>query len=423
MSGRRVAVGVVVALAIAFAGWRALSLGVAERLARGDPATALRWLPGHAHAAFRAAEQGLRSGDGEHATALARAALHGDPLDGRPYRVLAQEALVRGEQATARRLAETAVVRAPRDLPARLLLERDYLVNGRVADALRQAEMLLRVEPKSLPKQFPLLQSLAGVPQAQPAFAEMLARRPPWRPLFLQMLADKGDDSRALAPLMQLLLRAPGGLSAFEHAAWIERLVNDRRYGEAWLSWVGALPPERQRDLANVVDGGFEREPGLLGFDWRFEPVDGAVIERAPAPGSEGQALGVFFEDRKIPFANVRQLLALPPGPYRLQGRERADGLRSTPGLVWLVACAEDKRELVRTPALRGVVAWRAFDVAFEVPAHDCAGQWLMLVSPARIAAEQRIGGRAWFDDLHVRRDDTAASIRPAGPERAGLGG
>jgi hypothetical protein len=57
------------------------------------------------------------------------------------------------------------------------------------------------------------------------------------------------------------------------------------------------------------------------------------------------------------------------------------------------------------------------------VPATDCAGQWLMLVSPARIAAEQRIGGRAWFDDLHVRRDDTAASMRGSESERAGRGG
>ena len=39
----------------------------------------------------------------------------------------------------------------------------------------------------------------------------------------------------------------------------------------------------------------------------------------------------------------------------------------------------------------------------FEVPA-GCEGQWLTLRLPARIPAEQRIGGRAWFDDLKIGR-------------------
>jgi len=38
------------------------------------------------------------------------------------------------------------------------------------------------------------------------------------------------------------------------------------------------------------------------------------------------------------------------------------------------------------------------------VPASGCAGQWLSLRLPARIPAEQRIGGSAWFDELSVKK-------------------
>ena len=40
----------------------------------------------------------------------------------------------------------------------------------------------------------------------------------------------------------------------------------------------------------------------------------------------------------------------------------------------------------------------------FEVPGENCGGQWLTLRIPARIPAEGRIGGNAWFDDLKIVR-------------------
>jgi len=42
--------------------------------------------------------------------------------------------------------------------------------------------------------------------------------------------------------------------------------------------------------------------------------------------------------------------------------------------------------------------------VQFEVPTDKCGGQWLELQLPARIPAEQRIGGLVWFDDLKISR-------------------
>ena len=101
------------------------------------------------------------------------------------------------------------------------------------------------------------------------------------------------------------------------------------------------------------------------------------------------------------------QMLALAPGNYRLNGRVRLDDLRSDRGLVWTLSCAEDGRQLAETEPMSGHTAWRSFSLDFAVPAEACGGQWLTLRVPARIAAEQRIGGVAWFDDLKINASHT----------------
>ena len=47
----------------------------------------------------------------------------------------------------------------------------------------------------------------------------------------------------------------------------------------------------------------------------------------------------------------------------------------------------------------------RGFELQVRVPTEKCGGQWLTLRLPARIPAEQRIGGVAWFDDFQMKAD------------------
>jgi tetratricopeptide (TPR) repeat protein len=342
--------------------------------------------------------------DPARAAALARAALAANPGEGRAYRVLGQLAEARGDQAAAERLFAAAAERAPRDLATHAWLERHYLTQGKVAQALRHIDLGLRIEPASMERQLPVLVRLAGIAQAQPAFATYLSRRPPWREAFVVALCQHAPGIDALAGFMRALDGA-GGWSRVELDAWLERLAAEHRWGDAYGAWASALPPDRQARLSNVFNGGFEDEPSGAGFDWRFGTVPGAYVERLPTTGAEGRfALRVSFDDRRVPFEHVRQLLALPPGKYRLAGRARAEGLRSERGLVWRVACAEDSHPLGATDPILGFTPWRDFALDFEVPATGCGGQWLVLSVPARIPAEQRIGGRAWFDAIRIRR-------------------
>jgi len=392
-------------LALAWLAWRAVSLGLADHFADTDPARALSWRDDHPVALFRAAEEAARDPDrSAEAAKLARRALAADPLDGRPYRVLAELALADGDREGALALFTVAARRAPRDAAAHVFLMEHYLRTNQVAAALRHFDTLLRVQPALIQRFEPLVVGLASSPQAHAALADVLAANPPWRPVALRMASTRSVDVDAVAPLFDAIRRRGDGLADVELGFWLDRLVREGMVGQAYLVWASSLPPERLNDLGNVYNGGFEYTPGPLGFDWRFGRVPGARIERVGGQGVSGErALRVAFEYRRVPFNHVRQMLALPAGRYRLSLRARADGLRSGPGLVWEVSCLKGGTPLGRTPALRGEAPWREMEVEFEVP-EGCEGQWLALRLPARIEAEQQIGGRAWFDDLKLRR-------------------
>lgn len=393
-------------LALALLGWvawRVISLGMADHFAGSDPGTALGWRSQHADALIAAAQDAARLGDDpKRAAALARNALRANPLLGRAYRVLAELAAT---PAQAERLYAQAAARAPRDIRSLAWLADRALLAGKYPDALALIDQILRVEPELLVRLFPALATIAAIPAAQPAMAALLQESPPWRAAFLIRLARDAPDLAGIAGMIDLLRKGAIGLAEPELSAWIERLVKEKQWGAAYLIWVNQLPPERRRTIGNVYDGGFEFTPTHAGFDWRLERIPGVRLDLAASDGIGGaQALRVEFEHRRVPFRHVRQLMALPPGRYRLEGRARLDGLQTERGLVWTVACAESRQELANSDPLSGSRPWRPFLVEFVVPESACGGQWLTLRLPARIPAEQRIGGTAWFDDMRVAR-------------------
>lgn len=406
-SRRRALWLVPVLVALAWLGWRVLTLGLADHWAASDPARALAWRGDHPEALInRATQLAAKAESAGEAEALARQALAAHPLDGRGHRVLGQAALARGDADAAVGHFQRAARLAPRDAPTAAFLADWHLGRGEFADALVHLDRLLRAYPEALPELQPAFLALAQALPAHAALVDTLAASPPWRTAaLLPVLRAPDTNVDALAGLMDGLRRAPGGLAPAELDAWVERLGRDGRWGTAYLVWVSQLAPEQLAVLGNVFNGGFELAPGPGGFDWRIGRVAGARIDRLATPGATGgHALRVAFEDRRVPFAHVRQRLALAPGRYQLVLRAKPEHLRSERGLVWTVACANG-RALADTPPLTGHGEWRELSARFEVPAEGCGGQWLTLRLPARIPAEQRIGGRAWFDDVAIRRE------------------
>lgn len=388
-------------LALIVIGWRVWTMGMAEIHARRDPAQALSWRADHPVALLLQAERlAAAAGDQVRARQLAEAALQANPLEGRGYRVLARLAEADGDVSKAVQLHDLAVKRSPRDLPSRAWLFEHHLRAGRFTPALAHADAMLTVQPELAARLTPMLVALAQEPLAQPALAKVLRAAPPWREKFLGELCRQVPQGRRIAGLMA----AVPALSRSELSAWLERLIADRAWDEAYPAWASRLPGAGPA-LSNIFNGGFEAEPSGQGFDWRFDHVPGASIELlADSRVSGRQALSVGFDSQRVPFQHVRQLLVLSPGRYRFEGHERGDGLRTPRGLVWTIACAEDARVLAATEPLKDDVGWRKFEVDVEVPDAGCGGQWLQLSLAARFEAEQMAVGRAWYDDLSISR-------------------
>ncbi len=398
---------------LAVLAWHAVSLGMADHYAIRDPARALSWRSQHPEALIRRAEQ-LAADPAQAAAAQdhAKRALVANPLDGRPYRVLGELAEAAGDREGAVGLYRLAADRSPQDLKSRAWLLDHALATRDPVAAVDHLDALLRLNPSLMPRMLPILTGLASAPPALDPLADHLQRQPPWRTRMLVQVAQNAEDAGAIAPLFDRLRKAPGGLAPPELGAWLDRLAKDGQWGAAYLTWASQLSAERQRSLGNVFNGGFEWEPGIGGFDWRLGRISGARISRLGGEGVTGRvALRVAFEDQRVRFRHVSQLMALAPGRYRLQGRARPDNLRTERGLVWTVACAGDGAALGETAPLRGNGPWRDFEAEFVVPGQGCGGQWLTLVLPARIPAEQRIGGRAWFDDMKIVRMKTAEPV------------
>lgn len=401
-------------LLLAFAGWRVSSLALADHHATSDPETALGWRSEHAEALIARAQTLSRDpAQAAAAAELAHRALRADPIDGRGYRVLGSLADKAGETARAAELFGLAVARTPRDIPSRTWLASYHLRRGEAEPALIQLDAMFRTAPDLMTRLFPAVLAMASAPQGQGALEARLQDHPPWRKSVVVGIVQRAPDIDAIVPFIARLRAADGGLTDAEEGAWLDRLMRDNRWPQAYLTWVARLPPERLKGLGNVFNGGFEWEPSQTGFDWRTRKAAGFLIGRGPVQGAGGSAaLRIRFQDRRVAFDHLRQQLALAPGAYRLSGRMLPDGLETERGLVWMLSCATG-RQLGQTEPLRGDGPWREFSAAFEVPAEGCRGQTLALKLPARVPAELRIRGQVWFDDLRIVREAAGPAVPP----------
>lgn len=393
----RKAVRLVLVVLALWAGWRIYGQLRAEQAVADDaPALALQWRPEFSAALLAQAERQLAAGDLQAAQDSARRVLANSPLRGQAFRILAQVAERRGDAAQALRLYQIASRRAPRDLPSRAWLAQHYLQQGQYPAALAQIDSLLRMSPGRAAAINPVLVQMAQEPAFADALAHMLAGNPPWRDGTLAALRHpKIGNPEAAGRIMQAL-QAQGGLSQDEYDRWLDSLMAQGRWGEAYARWASGVPKPDGR-LPLLYNGDFRQPPSNTGFDWRVKRVPGVLLDFVPDAGIRGQAAYLNFLDRRVPEGGLSQPLLLGPGHYRLGFRARATALRSEMGLQWQVVCAGSGMILARSDPLQGNMGWTGFQMEFSVPPTGCPGQWLRLVNPVPAGAAQRISGELWL--------------------------
>lgn len=396
----RIWLGLIVVAAL-FAGWRMVGQMQAERFAETEPERALRWRPDDPAALLALAERQLKQGNTQAAAATARHLLGSEPLHGRGFRVLAEAADREQRPAEALKLYEIAARRAPRDLPTRAWLTQHYLEQAQYPQALAQIDRILRMEPLRARSINPVLVQLAQDPVFAAALADALRADPPWRTGTLAALRDvKTGNPKAEGHVLQRL-QDEGGLSDAEYKDWLDSLIAQGRWGEAYARWAGAAAKAHGR-LPLVYNGDFSAVPGDQGFDWRVRRVPGVLLAFEPVGGTQGNAAYLRFLDRQIPEAGLEQPILLAPGRYRLNIRMRAEALRSQLGLEWVVVCAGAAGVVGRSEPVDGSFGWRSAEVIFTIPQQGCPGQWLRLINPIPAGAAQRAVGELWLDDVKI---------------------
>jgi tetratricopeptide (TPR) repeat protein len=385
--------------ALLFVAWRVVTLGIAEHWASLDPMRSIAVRADDPRALREAANLRLGAGALDEAADLARHALRADPLPGGPWAVLARIAEQRGDSAQARREMERALEHSPQDAEVRAWLADDALRHHDTRRAIALYDRLLRISPDDQRVVFRVLDGIAADAEGRDHLIRLLKAAPPWRASFLVDLARVGE-----APVVDAFFAGlrDAALDAEVRRAYLDRLIADQRFRDAFDVWVAQVSPAGGASLTTPVNGDFEAAVTSPPFDWSIESPDGIEAGMRSAPDTGGRALEVQFFGRRSAFHHVRQLLQLPVGSHRLTWRYRLDELTTARGLRWVVDCATNPTtRIAASDLMRGDRPWSEGALRIDVPA-GCGAQWLRLELDARIPAETLAYGTAWFDDLQI---------------------
>ena len=198
---------------------------------------------------------------------------------------------------------------------------------------------------------------------------------------------------------------------------WLDRMMHDGRWGEAYAHWIGTLD-DMAAGIPALHNGDFESPLEDLGFGWRRERISGVFFQLEDDPsGTAGRVAHLHFLGRSTATAGLAHPLLLAPGRYRMSFRARSEYLRSEQGLVWQVACAaNDGPPLGGVGTLVDGDGWRDLSVTFDVPDVGCTAQWLRLTNPAPKGTAQQVSGDLWVDDFSITSLDSGT--RPQKGER-----
>jgi hypothetical protein len=338
-------------------------------------------------------------------------AIRRDPLNqraltlrGRIEELLAADPAVGLEQAhpfyaLAERLSPRASLAIYR-LLVRDVERKDY------TSAIRRADTLLRTVSQATAFVVPVLARLAEVPVAAGEIAKLLASAPPWRERFFADVGRHVTDGRTPLMLLLALKDGPTPPKQSEVRSFVHVLASRRDYDLAYSTWLQFLPADDLASMGLLFNGGFTTKVSGFPFDWTITAGAGTLVSFAPVAGEAGQqALQLDFQDGRVDFGGVSQILMLAPGRYGLAGRHRGE-LVGRRGLRWRMSCLGRPQVLLAETGMHigPIATWRPFELSFTVPEAGCPHQILQLVLDARSASERIVRGTFWYDDLEVRR-------------------
>ncbi len=330
-------------------------------------------------------------------------ALLQDPTNAQALRILAQLAEAQGDEARAWRFMQTAAQLSLRESAAIDWLMRKSLEKADYAAALYYADALLRTRPQFIDYVTPTLVRIAEDKTANQLLKTLLVDDPPWRGSFFSVLPSRISDARTPLDLLLALRGATAPPTTSDLRAYLDFLIAHKFYELAYYTWLQFLPPDRLSSVGLLYNGDFEIAPSGLLFDWVMTPGAGVTIDIVDRLDAAGRALVVEFEDGRVDFRSVMQLILLPAGTYRFTGKYKGE-IRGPRGMKWRISCAGGAALPIAESAMMTGIRpqWTEIDFGFTVPANDCTAQYVRLDLDARMDSEQFLSGSIWLDELAI---------------------
>jgi hypothetical protein len=345
----------------------------------------------------------------QHIRAMAESGVVDDPLNARGLRILGRLADRANDHTRSWQFMQTSARYSMNESFAVAWLVDKSFEKKDYAVTLHYADVLLRTRPQLINYIMPTLVKIAEDKDASGGLRKLLADNPPWRGQFFGALPGSVSDARTPLDLLLAVKESPNPPTADDLRGYLNFLVGHKFYALAYYGWLQFLPAEQLSGLGLLFNGGFETAPSGLPFDWAIKPGTGVTIDIAPAPGrEEGRALVIGFEQGRVDFGGITQLVMLAPGKYQFNGKYTGE-ISGQRGLKWRATCAggatigESGMVAGRTPT------WKNIEFSFVVPSADCPAQYLRLDLDARMSSEQFASGTMWFGELRIGRlADTA---------------
>lgn len=334
----------------------------------------------------------------EQARALSIATLTSSPVNAVAVRNLALSTAFLGDVASARRQMLLAERLSRRDAPTQMWLIEDRVAADDLAGALLHYHRALQTSRSARDTLLPVLAEAADDPAVVLALVPYLAapKRPEWWSDFLGRFVERTKAPAALARIAAALRLNPDDDT--DRARLLAILAKQAELGDA--AGARALyfrSLRRPAPWPMVTNGDFERDHGLPPIDWQISEQSGSAGVVEPRDGAAGQGALTLSgsEGREA----ARQLLALPPGSYRLSavvGSVR-EGLVAPPTIAVLCVAAPQQSLLNQPfPLSRDAVRMGA---AFTVPA-GCGSQWLLLSGGSSLGSSSE---EPWIDQIAIR--------------------
>lgn len=365
----------VVATGMAMAAVTAHGLGVV--LADRKPGLALRFAPYNADALASAARRAIvpdaSPADLAASEATARAALARSPVLASALTSIGLIADLKGDRPKAKQLLRSSAALTRRDLPTRLWLIEEAVTRGEVDEALHHYDIALRTSLRAPEILFPRLGDALSDPVIAHAVGRLFETRPPWMGAFIHHIIMTVPAPEALGDIVANLhpVQTYGGQNLDK--LLVENFIGYGKLRSARAVGIGTVPAAARSQL--VVDPSFVNDIGLPPINWALTIDKDLVAERSPIGGRPGLVVTVNTESDAIA---ASQILALPPGTYRLASEQVESSWTAQESPYWTVSCGGTQNQQIGVLEL--APESRLSEGRFVVlEGGDCNGQWLRL--------------------------------------------